>query len=137
MTRNHAVDHLPNRAGLTMLAFDVAGLKPIEAAVRVIAALLFWQQQGEAEPVCQRRPSRAKIIAGGALRASVQSYDERWIRWKSRGQVLQHSQIAGIGSEDRNFFETGGDGKMRPFRQIQPLQQPFPLTSVAREVRHQ
>ena len=59
-----------------MPTFDIACLKPIETAVRVIGALLFRQQQNEAEPIRQRRPSRAKIIAGGALCASVQNDNE-------------------------------------------------------------
>ena len=59
-----------------MPTFDVARLKPIETAVRVIGALLLGQQQSDAEPIRQRRPSRAKIIAGRALGASVQNDNE-------------------------------------------------------------
>ena len=79
MIGHHLGDHLPDRKRLTVPPFDVAGLKPVEAAIWIIGALLLGQEQGEPEPLRQRRPSRPAIITWRVLRASVEDNHERAI----------------------------------------------------------
>jgi hypothetical protein len=105
MVSYHLADHLPNRVRLTAAPRDVAGLKPIETAVRVIGALLLRQQQNEAEPISERRPSCPEIITSRTLCASVQNDDEAALFRDLRRQVDEHAQVARVGPEIPDFPE--------------------------------
>ena len=73
---NHFGDHLPDRQSFTVSALDIAGLKPIEATVRVICTLLLGKEKRKAVSVRQRRPACALIVSRRGLCASVQHHDK-------------------------------------------------------------
>jgi len=96
---------LSDRQRLTMVAFDVAGLKPVEAAIRIIGTRLLRQEKSETVSVCERRPARATIITCGRLRASVQNDNKGTLCGNLWREVREHSQRAGIGAETMTFVE--------------------------------
>src|SRR4029077_3578428 len=102
---HHLVDHLPDRESLTLSALRVAGLKPVEAAVRVVCVLLLRKKQREAIPLGECRPSGAVLITCRRLRASVKNDDEGGSVRNAGGQIREHTQGAGIGSETANLLQ--------------------------------
>ena len=60
-----------------------AGRNQLKQVLRIVGALLLREQQREAVPVGKRRPARAKVVAGGRLRAAVQHDDERPALWQA------------------------------------------------------
>src|SRR6185436_7163049 len=95
-------------------------LKPVEAAVRVIATLLLGQEQSEAKPLGECGPSRTEIVAGGTLRASVQNNNECALRRKPGWQVREHPQCAWVGTKIQPFPEDGSSENQGPKVPISP-----------------
>ena len=103
--QRHLVDHLSDRKSLALPPLRIAGLKPVEAAVRIICVLLLGEQQRKAIPPGEGRPSGAVIIAGRRLRASVKDDHECGLIRKAGGQMREHTQGAGIGTEIVNLTQ--------------------------------
>jgi len=103
MIGGHFFDHLPDRAGLALVARDVFRVEPVEAGVGVVGRLLLRHQERKAVTLRQRRPAGAEIIAGGALAAAVQYHDQRGPARQVRRHVRKHLQAARIGAESRDF----------------------------------
>ena len=101
--QQHLVDHLTDRESLALSTPRVAGLKPVEAAVRIVCALLLREKQREAVPLGERRPAGAVLVACSRLRASVKNDHKGGLVRKAGGQVREHTQGAGIGSEAVNL----------------------------------
>ena len=135
MIQRHLVDHLSDRKSLALPALRIAGLKPVEAAVRIICALLLWEQQREAIAVGEGRPSGAVVIAGRRLRASMKNDHECGLICEAGGQMREHTQGAGIGTEIVNLTQAARSptkvGRLEPDRpgraheraQLVPLKQ--------------
>jgi hypothetical protein len=70
---DHLFDHLTDRQCFSSSPLSIAGLKPVEAAVRIVGPLLFRHEERESVAVGERRPTRPKIVTGGRLRAPVQN----------------------------------------------------------------
>jgi hypothetical protein len=75
---------------------------------------LLGQQQRQAEPVCQPRPTGFHCERRGVLAAAMQQHDQRRTGpYRHRRQVDARPQPAGIGAEFRQDAETAGLGRDR------------------------
>ena len=98
-------DHLPDRVRFAPVAPAVFGLKPVEAAVGIVGALLLRQQQREAVTLGKRRPPCAEIIPGCGLGTAVQHDNEGRIFRKRGRHIGHHPQVAWVRSEAANFAQ--------------------------------
>ena len=106
MPSNGMLDHLADRMRLAVVAFDVAGLKPVEAALGIVGLLLLGIEQDEAVAIGQRGPARAVIVAGGRLRAAMENHHEGRGGGDAVRHIGQHAQIARIGAEAGGLRES-------------------------------
>jgi hypothetical protein len=102
---NHPLNHLLDRGGFAVATLRVTGLKPVEASIRIIGALLLRHQQRKPVTISKRRPPRTVIIARCRLPAAVQHHDECGTVGNVLWKMHPHLQIARVGSKARNFFQ--------------------------------
>lgn len=101
----HVFDHLADGGGFAPAALGVLGLKPVEAAVRIVGSLLLGHQQSKAIAIRQCRPSGAVIVTRGRLTAAMQHNDQCRMVHRRPGHMAEHSQFARIGAEALGLFE--------------------------------
>ena len=100
---HHPIHHGADRGGFAAVAPGVAGLEPVEAAVRIVRPLLLGKQQRKAITLGQRRPSGAVVVARRGLAAAMQHHDQRAGLGQRRRDVGEHPQVAGIGRKVANL----------------------------------
>ena len=104
MGLDHVLDHVPDRERLTLAALAVTALKPVEAASRVVGALLLGEEQAEPEAVRQGRPAGAQIVLSCGLEAAVEHHDQGRRAWQWIGHIGVHAQAAGVGAKLDNLL---------------------------------
>ncbi len=105
MGAHHAPHHRVDGGCLAGAPGDVAGLEPVEAAVRIVGAVLLGRQDGEAQALGQRHPSRRAGVGAGALGAAVQDHDQGGVGREVFGNIGQHPEAAGIEAEAAHLGE--------------------------------
>ena len=103
---NRFFNHLSYGERFPSVALAILRLKPIKTAVGIIEVLLFREEQRKAIAICKRRPSSPKIVARGGLCTPMQHNDECGLLGKYRRPIGEHSQVAGVRSEGKDFLQS-------------------------------